>query len=315
VYGLVVDGPAQAPAGTDVGLDARYLAPGDPGGNASLVAGLSMALKQWTTGGHAAWTRLNDGDAHSAWQNAPNHAQADKPLSIFRAAGLVAIQQPAPVVAQLLAVPAEYLTTVKLDGALSAAIISGDVAAGTTLAQLVGMLRDAGLASVVPLIDSANEVLLVVSVVGLPLAGLNLNERRASGFRWYVVPISGAGSSIQGVGSHTVYHPDGPGLAAVVTIGYARQGRTDPYEYRIDLADGDVLSIEQYEFLMNLLQATYPAGVMINTFLIRSKHVDLDGDGKPDPLLPAQARTYRQFRRVRYHGEAATGLDARDIGL
>lgn len=315
VYGLVIDGATQAPEGADVGLDARYLAPGDPGGNASLLAGLSTALGRWKAAGHAAWTRLSDLDAHTAWQSAPTHAQVDKPLGIFRAAGLVAIEQPAPVVAQLLGLPAEYLTTIKLDAVLSAAIIAGDTAAATTLEQLVSVLRDTGLASVVALIDSANEVVLVVSVVGLPLAGLNLNERRTSGFRWYVVPISGAAGSIQGVGSHTVYHSNGPGLSAIVTIGYARQGRTDPYEYRVDLPDGAVLSIKQYEFLMNLLQATYPVGVMINTFFIRSKHVDLDGDGKPEPLLPAQARTYRQYRRARYRGEAAIGLDAQDQGL
>lgn len=315
VYGLVIDGPSAANAGTDAQLDALYQAPGDPGGNAALLAGVSAALTQWKAAGNAAWAELTDADAHTAWQGAPARVQTDPALGIFRAAGLVAIEQPAPVVASLLALPPEYLTTVRLDAALAASIVAGHTDAATALTSLVTTLRNAGLSSAIPLIDAAGDVLLVVAVVGLPIAGINLNERRASGFRWYVVPISGAAGSIRSLGSHTVYRSDGPGLSAIVSIGYARQGRTDPYEYAIDLPDGAVLSVKQYEFLMNLLQATYPTGVTINTFNIRTQHVDLDGDGKADPLLPAQARTYRQFRRARYRGEAAIGLDAGDRGL
>ena len=207
------------------------------------------------------------------------------------------------------------LTTIRLDAALAAGIVAGHTDAATALTSLVSTLRNAGLSSAIPLIDAAGEVLLVVAVIGLPIAGINLNERRASGFRWYVVPISGSAGSIRSLGSHTVYHSNGPGLSAVVSIGYARQGGTDPYEYAIGLPDGAVLTVRQYEFLMNLLEATYPTGVTINTFAIRTQHVDLDGDGKADPLLPAQARTYRQFRRARYRGEASIGLDAGDLGL
>ena len=315
IYGLVVQGPTLAPAGADIGLNALYQAPGDPGGNAALLAGLTTASTAWTTAGNAAWTSMNDADAHAAWQAAPSRTTADNALAIFRAAGLVAIEQPATIVPQLLALPAELMTTIKLDAALSAGILAEHSDAGGAMTKLVGMLRDAGLSAVIPLVDAANEVLLIVAVTGLPLAGLNLNDRRASGFRWYVVPLSGAGGSIRGTGSATVYHSNGPGLVAVVTIGYAKQGRTDPYEYAVDLPDGAVLTITQYEFLMNLLAANYPTGVMINTFAIRSKHVDLDGDGTADPLLPAQARTYREFRRARYRGEAAIGLDSTDTGI
>lgn len=315
VYGLVIDGASAVNAGADIALDALYQAPGDPGGNAALLAGLSAALTQWTAAGHVAWASLTDTAAHTAWQTAPNRAQTDPALGIFRAAGLVAIEQPGPVVTSLLALPPEYLTTVRLDPTLAAGIVAGHTDAATALTSLVTTLRNAGLSSAIPLIDAAGEVLLVVAVVGLPIAGINLNERRASGFRWYVVPVSGATGSIRSLGSHTMYHSNGPGLSAVVSIGYARQGGTDPYEYAIGLPDGAVLSVKQYEFLMNLLEATYPTGVTINTFAIRTQHVDLDGDGKADPLLPAQARTYRQFRRVRYRGEASIGLDAGDRGL
>jgi hypothetical protein len=258
---------------------------------------------------------MTDATAHAAWATVPNRAVTDPALASFRAVGLPAVQTPAPVIAQLGALPPEYLTTLKLDATLAAGIVAGHADAITSLQSLVNVLRASGLSSMLPLVDNAKDVLLVVAVMGLPIAGLNLNERRAAGFRWYTIPIAGPSGWIAGFGSHTLYTAWAPGLVAVVTIGYARQGRTDPYEFRVDLPDGVVLSIKAYEFLMNLLAATYPIGVMINTFAIRSAHVDLDGDGKPDPLLPDQARTYRQFRRPRYRGEAAIGLDATDRGL
>ncbi len=103
--------------------------------------------------------------------------------------------------------------------------------------------------------------------------------------------------------------PSSPGLCAIVVLGYARRGLVDPYEYRVDLPPNSLLNLTQYEFLMNLLERTFPAGVEINTYSIRHDHVDLDGDGKANPLPPGASRSYRQFRLSRQRGEFSVPLD------
>jgi hypothetical protein len=147
---------------------------------------------------------------------------------------------------------------------------------------------------------------LVVGVLGLPEVGLNLSERRASGFRWYVVTLQGSDLvHLRSVGSRSFITPRADGLHAMVAVGYARRGLTDPYEYRVELPDGALLDVEQYEFLMNALDSAFPIGVEINTFSVRRDRVDLDGDGRADPLPPSIFRTYRRFVHRRHAGEAA----------
>jgi hypothetical protein len=99
-------------------------------------------------------------------------------------------------------------------------------------------------------------VLLVAGALGLPEAGLNLNGRRATGFRWFVVPIHPSGgepATIRAIGSRTQLVAQRPGLFAVVCVGYARRALTDPYEVRVELPGEATLTLEQYEYLMNLL--------------------------------------------------------------
>jgi hypothetical protein len=152
-------------------------------------------------------------------------------------------------------------------------------------------------------------VLLVVGAMPLPVAGINLFEQLSSSFRWYVVPLQGAPAEVRAVGSTTEVVPSGEGLFAVVALGYARRGLTDPYEFRVELPPDALLTLEQYEFLMNLLDHVYPAGVRVNTWTIRQNHVDLKGDGKVYTLDPAISRTYRAFRRRRHRGERSVTLD------
>jgi hypothetical protein len=149
----------------------------------------------------------------------------------------------------------------------------------------------------------------VLGAIGLPQAGINLSDRRSSGFRWYLVPIQGIGGDLSAVGSRTLFTPADAGVYALVVVGYARTGMTDPYEYRVELPEDARLTPLQYEFLMNVLEQTFPVGVQVNTYAIRQGHVDLDGDGNAEQLTPAVSKTYRAFRRPRQRGQVAVTLD------
>jgi hypothetical protein len=62
---------------------------------------------------------------------------------------------------------------------------------------------------------------------------------------------------------------------------------------------------------MNALERACPIGVEINTWNLRRRHVDVDGDGTADPLPPSLARHYRRFRMPRMRGlDEPDGTDA-----
>ena len=387
-FGLTITGPSIVEPGDQGQLEVRYHAPGDSGSNVVLVDGIETTATEWVASGGEAFTILAEVEARNRWEQAMPRPSADPALKVFRAAGLPAVETPESVVTSLKRLPAELVGTLRLALPQAQRILAGSSPAAITeaageLRRLVGFLRAQGLASVLPLVTGPNEVVLVVSVIGLPEAGINLSERRATGFRWYVVPLQdkflfqtgavfseeldnkevspglrqlfksneillsdnitvsvkakhdewlitddesgraysirrdggklgiflGSGGAIKSVGSRTVFVPDGPGLSALVAIGYARRGRTDPYEFRVELPDDARLNLLQYEFLMNVLDHTHPLGVEVNTFSIRQRHVDLNGDGDAEPLPPTISKTYRQFRRPRYRGEMGVGIE------
>ncbi|MEV0154964.1 hypothetical protein AB0H57_14625 [Micromonospora sp. NPDC050686] len=300
--GLAVTAPATAAVQAAVPVQARFHAPGDPGGNALLLAGLADAAAAWTGGGETAWAGLTDAQARTRWATVPARPAGQPVLLALAAAGLPAVGDPGPVVAALNQLPDELVETVELPAAFAAGLVANQPAAVQRLARLVGVLRDNRLAAVLPLVDAGNRVLLVVSVIGLPEAGINLSERRATGFRWYTVGLGGGAGEIKAVGSRTVLRPTAPGLVAVVALSYVRTGLTDPYEFRVELPDGVALTLAQYERLMNVLTRVCPLGVEVNTYALRRDHVDLDGDGAAEPLRPAVARTFRQYRQRRQRG-------------
>jgi hypothetical protein len=313
-FGLVITGqnatdpPGEAAAGSPLFFEARYQAPGDPGANAVLQAGLVRAAQEWAAQGGAPWTVLADADAPARWDEA-RAVEVDPPEPVATAlagGGLRVLADPSGAVATLKELPGELLQTLQLDPDQAAALGTGSPDAANDLLALVGILRAQGLTSVLPLVTGAGDVLLVVGVIGLPGAGLNLDERRATGFRWYAVPIvpgGGPAGDLSAAGSRALFTPQRPGLSAIVVLGYARTGGgTDPYQYRVELPEGSLLDLLQYEFLMNLLDHTFPAGVEVNTFALRRRHVDLDGDGQADPLPPTASRTFRRFRTGRPRG-------------
>lgn len=306
-FGLVVSRTQAADARGAGPFEARYHAPGDPGANVVLNEAISRAIAEWVAGGGEALTRLTDVEALEAWKAPVVLAPAAQ--TIFRAAGLPAVANNVPVIAALKNLPGELIETIELGPAMSNQVINGDSAVISRLAKLTGLLRGAGVTSALPLMVSGNRIHLVAAVIGLPEAGINLADRRATGFRWYVVPIEGPGGHIKTVGSRTTYAPTGPGVNAIVCVGYARRGLADPYEFRVELPNGANLNLLQYEYLMNLLERICPLGVEVNTFSIRQRHVDLDGDGDAEPLPPVIFNTYRRFHRPRHRGESSVGLD------
>ena len=324
-FGMEIAGLANSAAGNPTDLSVRYNAPGDPGSNFVLATGLAAALTTWTNTGNAPWTVLPDADARAAWGRAQVPGFGVR--QILEAAGLSTSDAPdklAAVIQQLNLAPGDggisddLFETIRLPTALSTSILSGQNSAISSLRTLVRLLRQNGLSSALPLMTGINEIVLVVGVTNLPGVGINLSERRSTGFRWYVVPIYPSASDRQqnqapadvigATGSQTQLTPGSPGLLAVIAVGYARRGLTDPYQFRVQLPDNAVLTLLQYEFLMNLLQHLHPLGIEVDTFAIRQNNVDLDGDGNPEPLQTNVSKTYRQFRRSRYRGEDLTNL-------
>jgi hypothetical protein len=284
-------------------FEAHYASEADPDSNIVLSQGVAAAGAAWTAAGNAAWAVRTQGTSplqQTRWAQAVAPGAA---AGVFTAAGLPSVANPAPVVAQLQALPAELVNTLELPAALAGQITGASPAAAPQLSTLLGLLRANGVSSALPLVTSAGAVLLVVSVIGLPQAGINLADQPSTGFRWYSVPIEGPPGTVRTVGARTTFQPAGEGLTALVVVGYARTGLVDPYEYRPELPPNALLDRRQYELLMNLLEYGTPVGVRVNTFAIRKQHVDVNGDGQPDELDPSVTRTYRIFRRRRHLGE------------
>lgn len=302
--GLVIDVTSQQQPDKPTDLSAYYHAPGDPGSNVVLVSGLSSAARLWADAGGAPWDVLATAKARQEWEQL--QAYPAGMADVLRAAGLNVAPDPARLAEPLARVPDELLDTLAVDAALSQAIVAGSEAAVEPLRALVNILRGQNIVALLPLVTATNQVLIVVGVVGLPQVGINLNARRAVGFRWYAVPIKAGGGTLQPVGSRSQFVPGRAGVTALVVIGYVRRGLTDPYEYRVELPPNARLSLLQYEYLMNLLDHSYPLGVQVNTFEIRQEHVDLDGDGSSEALPPGIFRTFRPFRRPRSFGQTAS---------
>ncbi|MFO0750668.1 MAG: hypothetical protein U1F43_34115 [Myxococcota bacterium] len=290
--GLTISGVADTPGPHPVDLDAHLAGPLDSGLNVVLARALTQA-RAATAG---AWSELGDHATQvAAWQSAVNPSPGV--AQSFRDLALPVVTQPQFGVA-LAKLPPQLVTTLVVSGLSQ-----------TQRGELVAALRDAGMVAAVPLGYASGDVHLVVSVIGLPQIGSNLGARRATGFRWYAVPITGPGGSIGALGSRTRFLPAGHGLTAIVCIAYARIGLTDPYEVRAEAPAGVQLDLAQYEYLMNVLDHLHPLGVEVNTWSIRQAHVDLDGDGVAEPLGPSRARTFRPFRRPRHVGAAAVTLE------
>ena len=180
------------------------------------------------------------------------------------------------------------------DGTAAITAHPEQVAAVLTAAAAVGA------SSVVAFIDANGNVVLVLGVTGLPLAGSNLAARQTVLYRWESRGLAGKAVRLDPRrGSTTQIYAAGAGISVVSCLAHVRGLGNDPYEWSPALPEGALLTLRQYEHLMNLVELVTPVGVRANTWDLRQHHVDVDGSGTPFPLTAAAARTYRHYRTVR----------------
>jgi hypothetical protein len=206
--------------------------------------------------------------------------------------------------AALLSLPNELIATLQLDAALATKLVAHDTAAAQSLLTLIIAFQQAGFVSVLPLFTSDNRVLLVLGVTALPGDATLLTARSKNSFRWYLMSLSGEPGQLERkIGSRNVWVA-GNGLSAVVVVVAGRQGiadprgRIDPMEVRVALPDTALVNLEQYEFLMNLLDRVRPLGSIVDTRGIRDR-IDADGNGAAEALSQSLSRTFRPYRQVR----------------
>ncbi len=304
---LTVEGTADVPPAAPLTLTAVRRAADDPDRDANLTRAVAATAAAWSAAGHADWTVLAPADAPAAWNGAVARPLGDPVGEALAAAGLPPVPKPAVVAAQLALLPAPMVVTVRLAPADASAVLAHDAAAVDRLRVLVGAARTAGVSSLLVL-TSASDVLVVFGGYGLPGAGLNVGERGASAIRWSLVPLAGGHVALErGAGGSCVLVAREPALALAVAVSGARVGAHDPYEAALTLPAGTLLDLDGYELALNALARVCPIGTRINTWDLRRSHVDVDGDGRAEPLPPQLVRSYRWFRRARYRGEGPPG--------
>lgn len=179
---------------------------------------------------------------------------------------------------------------------------------------------DAGFASYRGIWNTATKQLVfVVSISQLPGALSVPGQPPPAAYRWSRTELPAVSLKHrqpvelkQRAGGNCQINAVRPGVALVAVVGYARQGLADPYELRVELDDPDaVLDLDQYGYIMNLLDTLCPVGVEINTFDLRRRHVDGDGDGEPEWLTSRASRTFRQYRHPRW-SRRSTGTSQSD---
>ncbi|HET9141628.1 hypothetical protein [Actinophytocola sp.] len=184
---------------------------------------------------------------------------------------------------------------------LGAARTATVIATPTALSPILAAAVAGGASSVVGLATAAGTLALMFGVAGLPLAGSNLSARHTLIHRWQVRALRSLtpaqvrprrGSRV------TVAFP-GQGVSVVSCLVSQHTGANEPYEWRPALPDGALLSLRQYEHLLNIVELVTPVGVRADTFAIRRQHVDVDGSGRATGLSPAAARSYRHYRLAR----------------
>jgi hypothetical protein len=195
----------------------------------------------------------------------------------------------------------------------AAALRAGEADDWDRVSTLTFALADAGVPALAVLMLETGDMVLVASERSLPLLGANLTQRKAVLTRW-IVREATSDQAVTWTAPGTTFEFAGPrtGLLTVCVTAYRRMGRTDPMEVRPELPPGTSIGYEGYERMMNILSGACPAGVEINTWHIRQRHVSLDPDAPSAALTLSVARTFRAYRQRRYavpSGAAISGDD------
>lgn len=268
-------------------------------------AQLDVALANALTGGPIGWPAgVSDWTIVTpAQQNASllGIDFADLPRAeAFAAMGFGKLADYAAFAQSLRAYPPHAVRVLKLGAGLVAILSSNSSSATDRLGLIADTFGAQGAASLA-LLKTAAGLVLVVSSIGLPQLGTNIGPRRSSDFFWGTTTISGGETRIRGQGTKTLIKAIGDGVYAATTLAYSRVGATDPFEWRVTLPNDAMITLEQYEILMNMLGRMFPVGVEINTWDIRRRNVTLDGR-TTTPLSPRLSRSFRPFQRLRFHG-------------
>jgi hypothetical protein len=313
-HGLRID----TTPGTPLGLAARLDAPGDGPQDGRLFHALRAALADAATAGVPALATLSAAETQAAFaQAAASNASA---ATAFAAAGLRApgsLSDVAETVAALRGIAPECLAMLRLEPAMAAALLANSAAAVAQLAALVDALRRNEATDVLPLVTSAQAVLLVVASCRLPGPATPLNAG-ASVLTWKLLALRGDPADAGGLtaqrGARTGYFPPaGATLVAAIATTLVRSDREDPrdciapYHVRADLPAGRRLDLRQFEFLMNVMQRAVPLGVVADTAALRQSRIDPGGNGQAVPFVGRRSHTWREFRQRRSVGLLDSG--------
>ncbi|MET8850177.1 hypothetical protein [Amycolatopsis sp. NPDC004625] len=180
---------------------------------------------------------------------------------------------------------------------LGATRTAAAIANSAVLSPLFTTAAAAGASSVVALVTGSGTLALLFGVAGLPLAGSNLAGEHTLIHRWQVRGLGRQHATLSSRRGSVVTIPVvNDGISVVSCVLGQRSGANNPYTWRPALPGGALLSLRQYEHLLNIVELVTPAGVRADTFEIRRRHVDVDGSGHATGLSIAAARAYRHYR-------------------
>jgi hypothetical protein len=302
IQGMIVTGPNHVARGANITLQAEWRGTFDGAEHSGVEESHAKALAAWTAAGRAGWTKIAPANAPATWTRARTWTANSQVMRCFAAGGFNQVVDPRVAIDRLTAGPQNMLCTVVLEANQTENVLKNTALGRDLLRDLKAVFVRAGFCAVLPMAAN-NQIIFVLALQPLPEVGLNLAERRTAGFRWYSVALGanlGNGADLrQRTGQSVQVHGEANGIYALVALGYRRLDGADPYEFRVEAPANASLNLEQYEFLMNLLEHSCPIGVEANTFPIRNRSVSLQAGQPPTPLKPSAARTYRRFRMRR----------------